>query len=271
MRGGVSRMAELKAVAQKHNLKLLEDVAQAAGASYQGQRLGAIGDVGAFSLQFNKIITSGEGGVVTTNDRAIYDRVLMYNDVVGGTRNNIPSEEILPGINFRMGELPGAVALVQIQRLDGLLAAMRQNKATLMASMADVARERGISFRAMPDPQGDAAISLIFFAPTATQADSIKNALRAEGVGTSVLYHPDRSDYHIYRHWAPILNKRTWSERGGPWRWHPRKVEYAPDMCPRSLDLLGRAVHIDVSPELSGAQVEEVAEALNKVLSSVAD
>jgi len=93
----------------------------------------------------------------------------MYNDVVGGTRNNIPSEEILPGINFRMGELPGAVALVQIQRLDDLLAAMRQNKATLMASMADVAHERGISFRAMPDPQGDAAISLIFFAPTATR------------------------------------------------------------------------------------------------------
>jgi 8-amino-3,8-dideoxy-alpha-D-manno-octulosonate transaminase len=269
MRGGPSRMAELKALAQKHNLKLLEDVAQAAGASYHGQRLGAIGDVGAFSLQFNKIITSGEGGVVITSDRAIYDRVLMYNDVVGGTRNNIPPEEILPGINFRMGELAGAVALVQIQRLDGLLAEMRQNKATLIASMADVARQKGITFRDNPDVQGDAAISLIFFAPTAAQADYTKNALRAEGVGASVLYHPDRSDYHIYRHWAPILNKRTWSERGGPWRWHEREVEYAPDMCPRSLDLLGRAVHIDVSPELSGAQVEEVAEALNKVLSSL--
>ena len=269
MRGGVSRMAELKAVAQKHNLKLLEDVAQAAGASYHGQRLGSIGDVGAFSLQFNKIITSGEGGAVITNDRTIHDRVLMYNDVVGGTRNNIPTDEILPGINFRMGELAGAVALVQIQRLDGLLATMRQNRNTLIESMADVAKQKGVTFRDSPDPQGDAAIALIFFAPTADQADYVKNALRAEGVGASVLYHPDRSDYHIYRHWAPILNKRTWSERGGPWRWHEREVEYTPDMCPRSLELLGRAVHLDVSPELSGAQVEEVAEALNKVVGSL--
>lgn len=269
MRGGVSRMAELKAIAQKHNLKLLEDVAQAAGASYQGQRLGSIGDVGAFSLQFNKIITSGEGGVVITSDSKIHDRILMYNDVVGGQRNQIPPEEILPGINFRMGELPGAVALVQLQRLDGLLDTMRQNKATLVASMADVAHQKGVTLRDNPDPKGDAAISLIFFAPTVEQADYAKNALRAEGVGASVLYHPDRSDYHIYRHWAPIMHKRTWSERGGPWRYHEREINYEPDMCPRSLDLLGRAVHLDVSPELSGAQVEEVAEALNKVLNSL--
>jgi dTDP-4-amino-4,6-dideoxygalactose transaminase len=269
MRGGPSRMAELKAIAQKHNVKLLEDVAQAAGASYQGKRLGTIGDVGAFSLQFNKIITSGEGGVVITSDQKVYDRVLMYNDVVGGTRNNIPTEEILPGINFRMGELAGAVALVQLQRLDELLTTMRQNKHTLTASMADVARQKGFTFRDIPDIEGDAAISLIFFAPTAAQADHVKKALNAEGVGTAVLYYPERSDYHIYRHWAPILNKRTWSERGGPWRTHGREVEYAPDMCPRSLDLLGRAVQIDVSPDLSGAQIEEVAEALNKVLGSL--
>ncbi len=269
MRGGPARMAELKAIAQKHNVKLLEDVAQAAGASYQGKRLGTIGDVGAFSLQFNKIITSGEGGVVITSDQKVYDRVLMYNDVVGGTRNNIPTEEILPGINFRMGELAGAVALVQLQRLDDLLTTMRQNKHTLTASMADVARQKGFTFRDIPDIEGDAAISLIFFAPTAAQADYVKQALNAEGVGTSVLYYPERSDYHIYRHWTPILNKRTWSERGGPWRTHGREVEYAPDMCPRSLDLLGRAVQIDVSPELSGTQVEEVAEALNKVLGSL--
>src|SRR4029078_3089880 len=95
MRGDPSAMSELMAIARDHNLPVLEDVAQADGGSYQGKRLGSIGDGGAFSLQFNKIITCGEGGMVTTNDDGILRRVLMSNDVVGGQRNNIPDGEIL--------------------------------------------------------------------------------------------------------------------------------------------------------------------------------
>ena len=74
MRGAPSQMNELMAIAREHNLPVLEDVAQADGGSYQGKRLGSIGDVGAFSLQFNKIITCGEGGMVTTNDDGILRR-----------------------------------------------------------------------------------------------------------------------------------------------------------------------------------------------------
>ena len=65
----------LLAVAARHNLGIIEDVAQANGGSYQGRRLGGIGNVGAFSLQFNKILTSGEGGLVTPNADAIADRI----------------------------------------------------------------------------------------------------------------------------------------------------------------------------------------------------
>ena len=68
MRGAACRMDELLKIARAHNLSVLEDTAQANGASYQGRRLGTIGDVGAFSLQFNKIMTSGEGGMLLTND-----------------------------------------------------------------------------------------------------------------------------------------------------------------------------------------------------------
>ena len=68
MRGAPCRMHELVALAQRRGLKLLEDAAQAVGGSFDGQCLGSIGDVGAFSFQFNKIITSGEGGVTITKD-----------------------------------------------------------------------------------------------------------------------------------------------------------------------------------------------------------
>ncbi len=268
MRGAPSQMNELMAIARDHNLTVLEDVAQADGGSYQGQRLGSIGDAGAFSLQFNKIITCGEGGMVTTNDDAILRRVLMYNDVVGGQRNKIPDDEILPGINFRMSELQGAVALVQLGRLDDLLQDMRRRNAEIKGGIADVAQERGVEFRRSNDPDGDTGIALIFFAPTPERATYISKALEAEGMDASVLYRPDNVDYHIYAHWSPILGQRTWSANGGPWRWHEGKVDYSPDMCPRTLDLLGRAVHLDVSPDLSDQNVAEVVEAVNKVLSA---
>lgn len=269
MRGAPCQMDALMDVARRHGLKVVEDTAQADGASYHGQRLGSIGDVGAFSLQFNKIITCGEGGMVVTNSHDVFKRAVMYHDVIGGSRNNIPEEEILPGVNFRMTELQAAVALVQLRRLDGLLDQMRQRKTMLKNAMAGVAQRKGVTFRVENDPVGDAAICLVFFLPEAERAHAVAKALTAEGAGTGVMYTPGRSDYHIYPYWSPIMNKRTWTPAAGPWRWHEGEVNYTPDMCPRTLELLGRAVHMDVSPDLSNDQVEEIAEALNKVIEVV--
>jgi dTDP-4-amino-4,6-dideoxygalactose transaminase len=270
MRGAPCRMDALLEVARKHNLKVIEDTAQADGGSYHGKRLGSIGDVGAFSLQFNKIITCGEGGMVITNSRDVFNRAVMFHDVIGGARNNIPEEEILPGVNFRMTELQAAVALAQLRKLDGLLDQMRQRKAILKASMADVAARKGVEFRRENDPDGDAAICLVFFLPEAERAHKVAEALSAEGAGAGVMYTPGRSDYHIYPYWSPIMNKRTWTPTSGPWRWHEGEVNYSPDMCPRTLELLGRAVHMDISPDLTNNHVEEIAEALNKVLNALA-
>jgi 8-amino-3,8-dideoxy-alpha-D-manno-octulosonate transaminase len=270
MRGAPCQMDRIMAVARKYNLKVLEDTAQADGASYKGQKLGSIGDVGIFSLQFNKIITSGEGGMVITNDWEIYKRAVMYHDVIGGVRNNVPEEEILPGINFRMPELLAAVSLVQLRRLEGLLKDMRVRKQILKEGMADIAKEKGIHFRSINDSDGEAAVSLVFFLPEQGYANRVSEALSAEGLTAGVIYSPDRSDYHIYSHWSPIMNQRNWSAGAGPWIHHPRKIQYSKEMCPRTLDLLSRAVQIDISPELTNSNLEEMTEALNKVLSDVA-
>ncbi len=108
----------------KHGLKVVEDCAQANGTTYQGQEAGSFGDVGCFSLQFNKIITCGEGGMLATNDKAVWERVAMYHDA-GAISKRHDIEELMWGVNFRMPEVLGAIALVQLYKLDGLLAAMR--------------------------------------------------------------------------------------------------------------------------------------------------
>lgn len=269
MRGAPCRMDQVMAVARAHNLGVLEDVAQADGASFNGMRLGSIGDLGAFSFQFNKILTSGEGGAVTTNSLDLYQRAVMVHDVVGGQRNQIPAHEIIPGLNFRLSELQGAVMLVQLQRLEGLLRDMRHNKAILKGALEGVARRKGVQFRTINDPEGDAGIALVFYAPTPERADAMAEALSAEGVPAGVMYHPDRVDYHIYPHWQPIVNQKSWSPAGFPWKYHQGPLDYSVDQCPRTLNLLRRAIHLDISPELSNENLEELAEGLHKVFEAL--
>ncbi|HXF62796.1 MAG TPA: DegT/DnrJ/EryC1/StrS family aminotransferase [Caldilineaceae bacterium] len=265
MRGAPCRMDAILEVARAHQLKVVEDCAQANGASYQGKEVGAFGDVGCFSLQFNKIITCGEGGMVVTDSPDLWERAAMYHDA-GATHRRHAEDRLLWGVNFRMPELLAAVALVQLRKLDRLLAAMRARKQMLKSGIADMAQRKGVQFRELADPAGDTAIALIFFMPTAERAKAVSEALRAENIGASVLYDPAVRDYHVYAHWVPVMQQRAWSAGGDPWRWANRPIEYREEMCPRSLELLGRAVHLNVSPLLTNEDVEETIEGVNRVL-----
>ena len=269
MRGTPCQMDAIMGLARRYDLKVIEDSAQADGASYKGRRTGSIGDVGCFSLQFNKILTSGEGGMVITNDEEVWKRALMFHDVVGGMRNNFSWDETLWGINFRMPELLGAVMLVQLRRLEGLLTAMRERKRMLIEGTRETAQRKGVRFQQVPDPDGDASVACILLMPDAESAARTAGALRAENIGAGVLYHPERIDYHIYAHWVPIMAQRAWSANGSPWSLAQRDIHYSKEMCQRSLDLLGRAVHLDVNPLESNSDMEETIEGINKVLEAV--
>ena len=193
----------------------------------------------------------------------------MFHDVIGGMRNQLPAEKILWGINFRMPELLAAVMLVQLRRLEGLLEAMRQRKQMLVEGMAAAVKAKGVRFQQSHDPNGDASVALIFFMESPEQARQTAAALDAENIPAGVIYKPESIDYHIYAHWTPIVEQRTWTPDGGPWCWAHRKVNYTPEECPRSLNLLSRAVHIDVNPLLSSSDIEETVEGINKVLYAV--
>lgn len=266
MRGAPSDMDAIMRIAREHELKVLEDTAQADGASHAGRRLGGIGDAGCFSLQFNKIITSGEGGMVVTKDEEIWRRALMFHDVIGSSQAQIPQAQMIWGANFRMPELLAAVAGVQLRRLPQLLDAMRQRKRMLKSGIAAAARDSGFAFRHLHDEEGDAAICLICYAPDAEQARATVADLRAENIGASTMYHPEETDFHVYAHWESILQKRSWTDAGWPWSAARREIKYDRGMCPRSLDWLGRAVHLDVSPMLTNEDIEETIEGFHRVM-----
>ena len=252
MRGAPADMAALGAIAREHALVLVEDVCQAAGATFRGQRLGTFGDAGAFSLQFNKIITTGEGGVLSTDREDVYDLAIDVHDCAGSVRRGIGLPQF-PGFNFRASELQGAVARVQLGRLDGLLERMRANQAWLEERVAELP---GLTLRRRTDDDGDAGICLVAFAETRELAADAVDALKAEGVGAMLVYSPELVDLHVYPYWKPVLDA---IERAG----NP-----APD-CRRTLDLVGRAIHIDLSPLCEEHDLEELALAFAKVASAV--
>ena len=132
----VSATRKILELAKRHGIWVVEDCAQAAGASYRGRPVGSMGDLGAFSLQTNKIITTGDGGAVTTHSRHLWERALRSHDQgslrgEGGQPAIDTSGEAFFGQNFRMNELTGAVALAQVRKLPAIVEAMRQCKAVL--------------------------------------------------------------------------------------------------------------------------------------------
>src|SRR5438067_4563544 len=248
MRGAPADMRALTELARDRGLVLVEDVCQAAGASFEGRRLGTFGDAGAFSLQFNKIITTGEGGVLVTDRDDLYDLAIDVHDCAGPVRRGegLPR---FPGWNFRASELTGAVARVQLRRLDGLLERMRAAHRRLAAHVSELP---GLTLRRANDGDGDAGIALVAFAESAALASDAVEALQAEGVAAMQIYSPDVVDLHVFPYWKPVLERLS-----------------APPDCPRTLELLQRAIHLDLSPLNDEQDLAAIELALSKVATQV--
>jgi 8-amino-3,8-dideoxy-alpha-D-manno-octulosonate transaminase len=248
MRGAPAAMDALMQIADTRGLAVIEDVCQAAGATFRGRRLGTFGAAGAFSLQFNKIITTGEGGVMITDRDDLYDLALDVHDCANSVRRGIGLPKFA-GWNFRASELTGAMARVQLSRLDGLLERMRANHARLAERVGEL---RGLTLRRPNDDGGDAGIALVAFAANAERAADAVDALNAEGVLAMRIFDPQTPDLHVFPYWAPVL----------------AALETRPD-CPRTLELLERSIHVDVSPLCDEQDIDEIAFAFEKVAKQV--
>jgi len=265
MRGVPCRMDALMDIAARHDLKVLEDVAQANGASFAGRPCGSIGDAGAFSLQHFKIVTAGEGGAMTTNDRTVFERGACYHDsAYTFWKEKDWSIEPFLGEDYRMSELAGALALVQMKKRDGILARLRQIKRTMWEGIADL---DGLEFQDIPDRDGDCGLSLVFYVTDADLAGRYADTLRAEGMAAGSMFDKAFPDRHIYYHWDYVMNKRTPDVYGYPWNdpSRPCRVEYTREMCPRTLDLLGRSVVLPLTQVMSDAHVDSCIRAIRKV------
>ncbi|HAJ35365.1 MAG TPA: aminotransferase DegT [Chloroflexi bacterium] len=123
--GHPTDMDPLMALAEKHGLTVIEDAAEAHGAEYKGRRTGGLGHAAGFSFYGNKIITTGEGGMVTTNDRELARLAWNLRDHAFSHERHFWHKFV--GFNYRMTNLQAAVGLAQVEQLDSFVAARRRN------------------------------------------------------------------------------------------------------------------------------------------------
>ena len=262
-------MDALLGACRGRGVAVLEDAAQSMGATYRGKPVGTLGDMGAFSLQLEKNVTSGEGGVVVTDDERLYLRAARYQDQGGqfftshgGGRGDELAEPFV-GENLRMTEIAAAIAGAQLGRLDTVLDAMRRNKARILDAVGAV---DGLELRRVPDADGDGGSSITWFLPDADVTKRFGKSLLAEGIPCTRMY----GGRPVYATPA-ILERRTASGKGGPWNCaeHPAQVEYRMGMCPRTEDLAARALTLPVGAAFTEEDCADVAAAVAKVAAHV--
>jgi 8-amino-3,8-dideoxy-alpha-D-manno-octulosonate transaminase len=270
MRGAGADMGPILEIAARRNVRVVEDAAQAVGGRYRGRRLGTLGAIGAYSLQYHKVITTGEGGVVATDDPALWERAVRYHDQ-GSVRmeeldETIPiGNPLMIGINFRMNEITGAIGLVQLGRMDSIIERMRGHKHAILDGLRGL---RGLTMRRVPDPDGDTGATLMFSLPDEQRARAFSAALTAEGVRATVAWD---SGQHVYYHFDQIIERRMFAERPCSWAC-PRyqgRARLAKGMFPQTDDLLRRTLHIDLHPLFTERDEFDIVRATRKVAAAV--
>jgi len=265
MRGAACDMDKIVRIAKEHNLVILEDYSQANGASYKGKKVGTFGKVGATSLQYHKLMTTGEGGILVTSDGVLYEKCVRFHDQ-GAIRmdeiDGMKAGKLIIGQNFRMNEITAAVGIAQLHKLDRIIQTMKNSKRRIKSRLSGTI---GITFRRIPDQEGDAGATLIFYLPSEEVAKKFHQALNAENITASLAYY---SGQHVYANFEQIMRKKLLSKIKCPWECPYYKGEansLEKGMFPETDGILKRAIHIDIVPIFTEQEEEDIVEGIEKV------
>ncbi len=265
--GGLCDMDPIMDIAGKNSVAVLEDCAQCVGGSYKGKTLGSIGDVGIYSFQVNKMMTSGEGGALVTSNPLIYERSARFHDM--GTINRLfldrsgPSQvQTFAGENFRMNEFTGAVLGAQLSKLDTMLTQLRSNAESVYNGIKNLP---GIRLRNRPDPKGDIGYGVYFEMKDKATRNRCIEALRKRRVPASTL-----SGSVMLPVQESVINKRTrhpnWPSFNSP---QGKKMKYGPDSCRQTLGIFDRFVQVRMGAKYTRRINDYIIDSIRMVYNSL--
>ena len=268
MCGAPAHIDRIMDVARKNKLLVLEDNAQASGGSLRGKKLGTFGDMGTFSFDYYKTLTTGEGGMVISDNKDLYLRAEWYHDH-GHDHNPKVSRALegrtIMGFNYRMNELQGALGLAQLRKLDTIIAEQRKNKQAIKDVLAKV---KGVKFREMPDPAGDTATFLAFNLPDEDTAGRFQKALSGAGVDTVCF---KKNLWHYLPNWEHFLARSTANSKKYPFTdpSYKGKASYNRAAIPKAEDILGRTLVMNIPVRMPGEKFASIKAGIEKAAKSL--
>jgi 8-amino-3,8-dideoxy-alpha-D-manno-octulosonate transaminase len=255
MCGSMARIDEIKRLCDEKGLVLIEDVAQSVGGTFNGKALGTFGHMGSFSFDPVKTITCGEGGAIITDDEELYLRADYHadhgHDHVADDRG-LDDHPIL-GNNFRISELHAAVGLAQLRKLDLILEKQRSHKKVIKEALKSIPQ---VSFREIPDENGDTATFLTYFMPTASAARETVQGLTQAGIGGCFYWYDNK--WHYIRKWDHF--KALKSAAKLPIQLLDNLPNYEKIELPQSDEILSRAVCMLIPLSLTPGAIQQRAE-----------
>lgn len=254
MLGAAARMQEILTIAHEKNIPVIEDACEAMGGRYQNKPLGTLADIGVFSLDFGKTITTGEGGLLLTNRLDCHEFIAAYHD---HGHKNLPfltrGQDIaaVAGFNFRMTELQAAIGLIQLQRLNYILEKNRLHKNKIKKHLLNRYGEQ-IKFRLILDEEGDTADTLIFFLPTKALASIVATELAEAGIISKNI--PSAMNWHYAALWPQI------------WLNHPYYYDCYDKAWEKTGNLLQRSIALNILVNVSDEELNHYIAKITKVL-----
>jgi dTDP-4-amino-4,6-dideoxygalactose transaminase len=270
MNGHIADLGGLGEIARRKEIALIEDCCQAIGGAYQGRPVGSMGDAGAFSFNFYKTISAGEGGMLVTRRRLAYQRARIYHDVgtafFGKQKFNRDAKGVVPfaGANYRIDELRSAVLRVQLTRLPEISVNLRQRWKHLRLRLTGFE-----DFDPIPLHETDGNCGSVLLVRFESEARA-RSFLTAAQNRLPVLY-PYESRPHVYASWDPLMQRR------GAYHpdWDPLRVteagraqSYSPEMLPMTLNHLKATVGVSIDPKWSDEETELIAQRFGAIAAS---
>ena len=204
MLGLSCEMNEIVRICKKSNIKIIEDNCESVGGKFGNKYLGTIGDVGIFSFDHGKILTTGEGGLILTNNKKLYENSREYHDHGHKNVKNKPrgnDDMKYPGFNYRMTELQGAIGIVQLKKLPFIL---NENKKRYNIFKSILSKK--VKFREHLKNSTPNYDTLIFYETNKDKIRKILKIIKKNKFSTKNL--PDAIKWHCSSYWSHIFNKK---------------------------------------------------------------
>ena len=262
--GDIARVAE---ICRQRGVLLIEDVAQANGGTFNGKPLGSFGNIAIFSFQYNKNMTSGEGGLIVCDDDTLFDRLYAFHDL-GYARNGEgrldPNGHVKGyGFGVRMSEVSAAMVYTQAHKLDEITGNMRARNQQLYAGLAQIP---GCKPRHITDPAGDSGSFVIITWQSAEICTAMVEATRAAGVQPAPggIGNVRMTDWglHLYYNNVALVEKQGVNSAGRPWtdplNAFAQDISYAKGTLPVMDDLFERSALIPVPPVLTAETCDRI-------------